>query len=335
MSSGSSVRARLRFACLLFLIGSQPAFSQQPDAGKTTAALASSGFIAPATISEASVALPSVEFTSESGDEEVAARIGFAGDTEQLAIVLRAPINTVRNTNLATLDGLSPRSSLALTYNRLFWKFDPSHERVREACEFFGKPSTCGTSDLPEEQQAAFNARASGYSGHPWILGLSARVGRGDFEWTRLDDLQTQNERHNSWSGSLALGTLRPLGYVGVRYEYQNTYRAADDRDLCVPLDEQGILECSQTATAGPSQAKVSLLRVELRRFMGQGRLAINPIYQHDFKADVDALELPVYFISGKDKKGLTGGLAAGWRSDTRDISFRVFVGATFNQVSF
>ena len=85
----------------------------------------------------------------------------------------------------------------------------------------------------------------------------------------------------------------------------------------------------------GPTEQDKKIGFFEVRKFFG--KVAFNPKISLDFEGNEEededvtlGLDLPVYFLQNKDGQ-FVGGLRAGWRSDTKEVSVALFVGSALD----
>jgi len=170
-----------------------------------------------------------------------------------------------------------------------------------------------------------------GLGGGIKMFSIEATYGaRKTFKYLASNSLEEMQETRDGFSFGVAGGWL-PLkkGYYffGLTYRYEESYKAQPEQEICTPFGDAGALQCRKIAVGAPEKTEKQLGQFELRKYFLKGDLAINPKFTRDFENDVTGIELPVYFL--KDALGaLNGGIAIGWRSDTRDYTVSAFVGS-------
>jgi hypothetical protein len=319
----------LLLACATPLVQAQTDDDDIPKKD-TTAAVAAVGFVAPPSVSEASIAAPAVDLVAERDAKQATVRFGISAGDEQIALVLRSPLSDSGDSDLLTDTGLPNHGSLGLTYNRILWSFDPDPDKTTAACQILAHTPNCKKGSLSSADQERFK-KLVGYSGAPWVVTIAGSVGRNTFTWSDAATLSPNKSRHDDWEAQFGLGTIRPFGYIGVSYRHRSAFSGAPTKQVCQSATAPGATTCATLALAAPTESKTSLVAAEVRHYFGE-RAAINPRIARDFEAKIWRIELPVYAFT-EAKKGLTGGGAVSWRSDTKDLSVRVFVGALFTVV--
>lgn len=190
------------------------------DASTRNGHLAMQGLLTSPSVSETSLASPSVELTAASGDKEAVARIGVTADDENFALTLKTPLQDLPKRSVPlSLEGLTSGSSAAFTYNRILWRYRADHQTTQAACRkySFTHSENCTASiDVPSDKQDAFMMEV-GYT-RPWVFGLSGRIGRQTFDWVDRNSLESSSVEHNSTGGAAWLGTFLPQGFLVAKY---------------------------------------------------------------------------------------------------------------------
>jgi hypothetical protein len=204
------------------------------------------------------------------------------------AVTLSAPVGKGPDpTRLATLDGLANSAAVQLSYTRR---------------KLFNNDTTSGL----------------------WSVKAAAKVGSEQFTYNELADLKEATATRTPYSASLA-ASINPkdtsiLYYA--RYEYQRKYEASKNKVLC-QLASPG--DCVYGPAGTPLRKFASIVTLG-SRYLGATR-AFAPSLNYDTKSKVKGIDLPLYLFGQDNTSPLAGGVGAGWRSDTKDTTFYVFVG--------
>jgi len=145
-----------------------------------------------------------------------------------------------------------------------------------------------------------------------FVAGLSYKVGPERFTFTPTATGNAIGESRVNWSVSARAGLVTSATLaIGAEYAHEVDYDAGEKRQICVPKGD-GILECFDRVTGGPTRRHREIARVELRKFIGS-KFAINPRVSVNMNSATVGFEVPVYFLQS-DKGGLAGGVTLGWR---------------------
>ena len=168
-----------------------------------------------------------------------------------------------------------------------------------------------------------------------FAIGLRGQVSFDDFNYVDPLTLAKKDTRKTGWSaGVRATNYFRasPTALTG-SIDYEESYEAADKLVLCPAGATTGPVTCVNDPVGPPTRDHSAIARLNLRhRFLGKdgpGHLAISPTLSYDISDNVFGAELPVYFIPGGDDL-LTGGAKVGYRTDTKDVTFGIFIGKAF-----
>ena len=172
------------------------------------------------------------------------------------------------------------------------------------------------------------------------------------FEFTNLSDLAVSRVNESGDTVALTLGygrtggladvnTKQPLIYAAMSFQGGRGYRGSAKQQICLPVPGTVATRCSSIATAGPREVDVRLWTFELRRWIRQQKLGLNPVFTRDDVNDVSALQLNVSaLVFKKDDKGrptfeldgsaLTTGVRFGYNfnGDQKGASFSIFFGS-------
>jgi hypothetical protein len=188
-------------------------------------------------------------------------------------------------------------------------------------------PASCDAEGLRRADLAAAYLALTGALEVPTMVGVSASFGRRSFEYIDAGDEEAVANHDNVTAAAYVARYWRRAGYLALRGTFKRAWSAAegDPDEICQAVPGRDLARC-RTAPLGPPQVRTTgVATLEWRRFLGPD-LALNPTVSRDFEARVWSLQLPIYFLA--TDKGLTGGARLGYRSDTRQLTFGVFVGA-------
>jgi len=268
---------------------------------------------------------------------------------EQWSISFSAPLNKNGNTDLATLDNLASGFKFEIDFSRAGSKLRAPRNATLDEIQRLAvaeciERGAVGCKDPANESdvfQRAYLGDAvvdRGMAIHrgSWRWGLTAAIGYDKFNYRDATTLQEMSENKVGASGSGYLGYLVPNGLTSftLRTEYQYGYKAGKNKILCPGNPTNAVIQCFNDPVGPPSKEKSLLLSFDLRHYLGDGLgvpMAVAPLITYDATDDVLGVDLPLYLVSD-GKLGLSGGLRMGWRSDTKDAVFGIFVGKRFGQ---
>jgi len=264
----------------------------------------------------------------------------------QAGFKVSGPISkSASETKLATLNGLTDQAKVSVS---LHWMYPRPETRffnanvfrdalIKQArIEHPGKDASSGVvlDELSSAGQTQVLADI-GLGKGIWLFGAEGTYSAPQtFNFVIPETLGSAHERHDGYSVAASFGwlPLRPTGqyYIGATYTRVQKFEAPDSQQICVPFGVGAALTCSDVVVGGPEKKVKNVGQLETRMYFYGGQLAINPRLSHDFAKGITGVELPIYFL--KDATGvLNGGLALGWRSDTREYTVSAFVGSMAN----
>lgn len=169
--------------------------------------------------------------------------------------------------------------------------------------------------------------------GKAWLYTFSAEGGRQSYKWIDRTALTELKETQTSRAFTFSVSTLRENNdYISLAYRKATNHEAGKPTQLCSPLAEGSTsLVCRQTALDGPTRKDADVVALQFRRFITDS-LAINPKIARDLKDNITQIDLPFYIFKNNDG-ALTGGAAASWRSDEKELTARIFIGATLKLI--
>lgn len=267
------------------------------------------------------------------------------------SLTASAPLNkTSDDTDIASLDGLVNAASLDLSYSRFRVPglLNPAkapnvdavcarvHETKKEQTGVATVPGQgCDSADVAQYGTSAdkyeFESAFWDLSNEDrWIWGANAKVGYQNFEFIDATAVVKRKQNQTPWAvgGFIAYNpnTLRAIFTLSV--QYQDAFKDSTSGVICpAPSTSGAPLRCLSGPVSGPKETKKKLVSLEARRDFGFAGIGLTTTY--DFEAEVLGVELPVYFVKDKDGK-FSAGIKGGWRDDTHDFTYSVFVGTTF-----
>lgn len=168
-----------------------------------------------------------------------------------------------------------------------------------------------------------------------WNIGGLARVGYSTFKYLDPSSLAKKSgDRTPTTIGGYA--GFRPPGetpiFLLAKYEYQHAWKDADSKVLC-PQSTTFPVACVNGPIGSPVENRKRLLSLPAR--YTNPLFDVAPTLTYDRVTRVKGVDFPVYLIKGgadeKNTLPFNAGVRIGWRSDTKDTSFGVFVGTPFS----
>lgn len=269
-----------------------------------------------------------------STDEKTAtAVVGWKDGTSVYALTFKGPLGTKpKEATPISLDGLANGASVQFAANHMFWSGPSLEEQAAIAalCARVAPNAACDMQNLPPGKDRDRMADLLHLNDIPVYLGVSGGVSVTTYRFLSGAQLKETSDKKTDFSLSAQGGVFTPMfGFVIGTLGIQQTSQAgADSVSVCRPLPGTDATTCSNGVLKPPTDSFGALGSLQLRRKLA-GNVAVAPIVQYDFKKDVTAFIVPVYFL--KDAKGSPiGGVRGGWRSDTKAVVISMFVGAAF-----
>ncbi|TFI56357.1 hypothetical protein E2493_20540 [Sphingomonas parva] len=211
-------------------------------------------------------------------------------------------------------------------------KYEDDRAAAINGCNTMGENLLVGTHNPNRIRE--FVAEMIPYDAYE--LGFEGSVSRAEFEFLDPVTLTPQSDRKVQWSLKgvynryLRSSKTAILASVG----YQRSYKAADEEVFCPPNTGAGAVKCTTGSGAAPEKDENLLLALGLRHQLASAgklrNIAIAPLVTYDALDDVFGVDVPVYFVPRDDRR-LNGGIRFGYRSDTDDFTFGVFIGTAFS----
>lgn len=270
---------------------------------------------------------------------------------------LTAPIdNADQPVAFADLTGLTAKTVGEGKVTYMSWKPNIDRVRLTAACRMLkngrrafrgeqplapDEPVGCRDDEFESEDEIAPEVLLSAREllvravdrGMPWFYSFSAEGGRQNYPWVDRTTLADMKVSRTSRAFVFSVATLRANDdFYSLAYRKGTNHEAGKATQLCVPLTEgSASLVCKQTALDGPTQKDAEVVILQYRRFFTEN-LAISPKVARDIKSNITQIDVPVYFFRNPTG-GLTGGASASWRSDEREVTARIFVGAALRLI--
>lgn len=172
---------------------------------------------------------------------------------------------------------------------------------------------------------------AAGIGTHK-ILNLFVTGRSDDFEFVELPSFEKQKQTKRSLAigGSLGLVTRDDV-YLGVGFRSERTFKAGNAAQYCVPVAAADAERCEEFVVGAPTSQSAEIFHAEARYYPAAW-LGLIPRISYESKAKVTGYQLRAFFL-GEKEKGLSGGVDFGYRSDTKALTARVFIGAAFELI--
>ena len=277
------------------------------------------------------------------------------GRFSTFALTASAPLNKSDDkTDLATLDSLSNAFTLSFKYTQLTVPdkrnpqldveenaklFDSICASMREnfksrtgANDEAAEKRTCDTANVKQDapdRLLEFKRLFWDPNGFRWLWGMEGTVGYENFDYKDPNTFESKDENKVPWAGKMFGGLFlnRWNALLTFGGEYQNSYKDAAKQTICPAGGGSGPVVCQTDSFGEPDDDDRKLLFLEARKtILGAG---VSLKVTRDFDQDTTGVDVPVYLIRNP-KGGLAGGVRGGWRSDTDDLEFGVFVGSSF-----
>lgn len=302
---------------------------------------------------------PIAQFVFETNKETKVGTAAFGWKTgqEQFQLSVSGPL-TDGSTEPLSLDGLPSGATAKISYNHLR-KRGPSRRDFREIqrlCEPIQRkkreeavearkksgsgpePPTdlahypCFSGDFVNEDDRADFEEYQHLYDPAFLFGLDGSFSRTKFKY--MDDaFADQSEDRAGKSVTIRGGIVAPASVsVFVSYKYTNAYKAAGaPANFCSPIPDSTTTRCREIVRGAPQPIERSIANIEFRRFFGP-RIATSPSVQFDFLNGGNAeVSVPIYYLG--DGTGATGGVRFSYRTDKKELTAVVFVGATFGLI--
>jgi hypothetical protein len=227
--------------------------------------------------------------------------------------------------------GLSNTATVDVAVNAFLWRGRADAAAAQAFCRDRLGRDDCDDTDFTDARDRRRLLSLLGADVSPVFVSVSAGTGRDQFRYLMPDTFTQGAARHQAYTGSVVLGRIGPrTGFVGASYEYQYGWQQNHAaREICVPLDVAGVLECRTAPVGGPAASRRHLVSVESRRFVGGRHVGIAPKVSWNARTGRASVAVPVYFITDGHTR-LSGGIKFNWNSHTRDMTVTLFIGPLF-----
>jgi hypothetical protein len=337
-------------ACILAVAASTPAFAN--DATSQTAA--------PPDRSAQPDMGPSIEFLSLSGDERVSLQLQGGSKRKeyvenngqslrirniQWKVTASAPLNEDADfSDIATLDSLANGFKFEIGLSGFKKKLvarpgdalNAAHQAAILKCKRQRPVDIADCAEIPKD--TAVIRRFVDVDSQPhrgttkW--GANIAIGYNEFDYRDRNSLAELSQDKVGYAAEAYIAHLFPSGETSIsgHVAYELGYEAGKKQILCPFNVGPGPVQCFNDPASPPKKDKSLLIKFDLRHYIGQAlgtSFAIAPLVTYDTSDDVVGVDVPLYVVSDGDF-GLTGGIRAGWRSDTKDVVVGFFVGKAF-----
>lgn len=326
--------SRLHSTAVLLLLVAEPAWAQSGNP-EAQAATRQDAFQNLTTLP--SVGKPNVRGLSLSFDATATEKVGSLAivvapkrrDDISVSFAVSGPLSeSTKVAQPVSLDGLANSAKAEFGLHWFIWSGVVNIPEGKAICKRNVGREDCDENEILDPRQRLLFLRSQAANKDPITVDIHADYSRAKFSYLTPSTFAPKVDSHPSSTLSIAVGRYAPvLGYVSGGYEFAHAWEAAGaPRQICTPLENMA-LECRTAAVGAPSDSDQHILQVGWRRFVFNGRAAIDPVLQWNPKDNVAAVMVPVYGFTKKNE-GLAGGVKLGWRSDKDDFSAVVFVGA-------
>lgn len=325
---------RLHLAAVLLLFTSEPVWAQ-PSNPEAQAATRQDAFQNLTTLP--GIGKPNARGFSVSFDATATERVGGLSivvgpkgrDDLSLSLGVSGPLSeSTKTAQPVSLDGLANSAKAEFGLHWFIWTGAVNIAEGKAICKRNVHREDCDDNEIMDPRERLLFLRSQAADTDPITVDIQAGYSQAKFSYLTPGTFAPKADSHPSSTVSVSVGRYSPvLGYLMGGYEYAHTWEASGaPRQICTPLEGMS-LECRTAAVGTPSESDKHILQVGWRRFVFNGRAAIDPVVQWNPKDNVTAVTVPVYGFTKKNE-GLAGGVKLGWRSDKDDFSAVAFVGA-------
>jgi hypothetical protein len=162
-----------------------------------------------------------------------------------------------------------------------------------------------------------------------FTVGLTANTQQ--FTYLLADNLDEVHKNDKEGVGITLAAThvLRRSAWT-LGYSHEESYKGTDKLQLCRPLGATGASTCTAASLGAPKKQKAEIAFLQNRVAFADGRFALAPRVEFDFKKSQWAARVPFYFIASKSHE-LTGGVAVGYTEvDDEGLGATVFISKAF-----
>jgi len=299
---------------------------------------------------------PTLILEASSTSRIAGARIGFQYRDWLLDMKLQGIVDgRARQAVFADLDGLRHKSTAELG---VFWTSYPrriASERLEAACRDYEKAEKpilqrrpCLIRELrrkargedfpasdPDQPRLADEVTRWLAPRRLFLAGVSYTFGPEQFSFVPTPTAASTTQTRVNWAVSARAGLVASDTLsLGAEYARVAGYGAGDNRQICVPIGDAGVLECSDKVVGGPTRLRSHIATLELRKLVGS-KFAVNPRLSLNPSSGGVRFEVPVYFLRN-GKGGLAGGVTLGWRHSrtaASTVEMTAFVGQVFGLI--
>jgi hypothetical protein len=275
-----------------------------------------------------------------------------------LALTLAGPLDKSDDfTDLATLDGLENAVTAAVKANVFLIHLrnpsdDPDYKNIEDQLTKAmiaagalkeGEFAQVDASNVEKYLGKSALEKFYGYfydDSGAWIFGGEGKVGSENFKYRSGEEFTERSSRRTPWSIDAHGAYSHPrFGLTTVGFRFEQAWKDASDKSVCSPIEGSDKFDCKTGPDGRPDKKISEILFVSWRRQLhipGLAKIkllsdiAVAPKISYDFDEDTVGIDVPIY-LWGTESGLLNGGVRVGYRNDTDDTTFAVFVGSTFD----
>lgn len=302
--------------------------------------------------------LSSISFSSSAGETDLTGNISYSPSLNDiLNLTIKTPFGKSSKTEPVTLDGLSNKTSIALTWSHDFWEvakikyYDSdliktfkkiNDDREKICCDDSVKIAE-DVNDLSKDEKELFYQLIEYRMMLPFC-GIKIKTAKSDYDYL-LDSTNMITETKSKYDIEFkAFGGLRITNHknVALSLTYQRYYDGGDMVSYSIPLIN-GIEKHMDLNETKPILKNKLNIQMEYRGINRSSTFAYNPYLLIDLVKKKAEFKTLLYFFKQKDSegafKGLNGGFFAGYRtsdeykldSKTSNILLGLFFTAPFD----
>ncbi|MBD3299178.1 MAG: hypothetical protein GF341_11020 [candidate division Zixibacteria bacterium] len=258
-----------------------------------------------------------------------------------LSVTLAGPLKKGdSDLELANLSGLGQSVKATAALNVIYWNIQlPSRERAHKVCaDFLGVESleldvVCDEDLFEGDSTWIRRYRAAADEKHLantpiYYFRVEGTAGRQSFAFADPTSLEEVNDDETVWSFGASAGTFL-FNQVGISAAVEREYgiRANPPVTICRPLEGHDATYCVDLPIGRPNEVRRDIVSVSFLHYPGRTQIAFRPTIHRDLTKAVTGVEIPIYFVPGRDSGILEGGVTIGWRSDNEDLTYSLFIG--------
>ena len=217
--------------------------------------------------------------------------MGAAGSKSAFEVTLAGPIDGKRAADLADLTGLVGKARIEGGY----------------------------TYDIASTGQRPLSLQPT----------LKAIVSHPSYAWRSQSTLADESGEFTEYSVEAGVALRwRNSASLAASFDGAKSHTEQNTQKFCAPASfgPAGTLACDEAPVGAPAEKTAQVLNAELKAAFG-GVAAVGIALKRDVRANVNALELPVYFLASTTD-GAAAGIRLGWKTGAKAPTATVFVNA-------